>query len=87
KANLKPKQTQYKANSNPIYRVVASGEAGSKPISKAKKSCRLVQHPGRHPGKAAMIKFVTVSLTWLCIDGNLSPLKLKDAYSWNYPGL
>jgi hypothetical protein len=32
KANSKPKQTQYKPKTKPIYPVVASGEAGSKPI-------------------------------------------------------
>jgi len=35
KANSKPIQSQYKANSNPIYPVEASGEAGTNPISKA----------------------------------------------------
>jgi len=33
KAKTKPIQTQYKANTNPIYPVVASGEAGTNPIS------------------------------------------------------
>jgi len=32
KAKTKPIQSQYKPNTNPIYPVVASGEAGSNPI-------------------------------------------------------
>jgi len=33
KANMNPKQTQYEPKTNPTCRGVASGEAGSKPIS------------------------------------------------------
>jgi len=39
KPNSKPIQSQNKPNSNPIYHGVASGEAGSNPISRAKNSC------------------------------------------------
>jgi hypothetical protein len=90
KANKMPKQTQ----SNPTCRGVASGEAGSKPMlvrylcggSKPKKCCRRGNpHASRSAGTAAGIKFVTVLLTLLCIDGTLSPLKLKEADFWNYP--
>jgi len=46
KANSKPIQSQNKANTNPIYPVVASGEAGTNPISLPLWSTSwLVRHP------------------------------------------
>ena len=87
KANSKPIQSQYKPNTNPTCRGVASGEAGSNPISEAKKSCcRGNPHAGRRAGTVARIKFVTVSLTSLGIDANLLALQFKEAELWNYPG-
>ncbi|MHC4654850.1 MAG: hypothetical protein ACYTDW_15895 [Planctomycetota bacterium] len=81
KANKMPKQTQNKPKQTQFHMILAYFS------SRAKNSCRRVNpHASRRAGTVAKIKFVTVLLTLLCIDGSLSPLKLKEADFWNYPG-
>jgi len=80
KANIMPKQTQYKAKQTQFHMILAYFS------SRAKKCCCQVNPPASwRAGTVARIKIVTVLLTLLCIDGTLSPLKLKEADFWNYP--
>jgi hypothetical protein len=83
-SQFKPNQSQNKPNTNPkqtqVHMILACSS------SRAKKCCLQGNpHPGRREGSASKIKFVTVLLTLLCIDGTLSPLKFKEAKTWNYP--
>jgi hypothetical protein len=74
KANKMPKQTQFKPKQTQFHMILAYFS------SRAKKCCcQSNPHTGRRAGSASKIKFVTVLLTLLCIDGTLSPLKLKEA--------
>jgi len=68
-----PKRTQYEPNQSQFQR---QKDAAARAI----RTPAIVRE--RLPGQ----KFVTPSLTSLGIDATLSPLKLKEADLWNYPG-